>query len=77
MKTARSTTLLVALLSGVAVADPGRRDQRDSETPSLELLEFLAEFSEPADGRWLDPFDLERLPSDRGAQNDYRKGVPR
>jgi len=27
-------------------------------TPSLELLEFLGEFSD-ADGEWVDPFDLE------------------
>lgn len=76
MKTTR-VFLLFTLLSGVAVADPGSWGQDSSETPTLELLEFLAEFSEPADGRWLDPFDLERLPSDRDAQNDYRTGVPR
>ena len=32
--------------------------QRDEESPTLELLEFLGEW-ETSDGEWLDPTELE------------------
>ncbi len=72
-----STVLLLGLLSSPALAqeaaigktaDPSA--EVDTETPSMELLEFLGDW-ETADGEWIDPEEMEQIDlQDREQTND-------
>ena len=62
-----SAVLLLGLLSSPALAqetaigktaDPSA--EVDTETPSMELLEFLGDW-ETADGEWIDPEEMEQI----------------
>jgi hypothetical protein len=60
-----STVLLLGLLSSPALAqDPGQiresASNENTETPSLEFLEFLGDW-ETDDGEWIDPEELEQI----------------
>jgi hypothetical protein len=57
--------LLLGLLNSPALAqEPGKNvdlsGQKDTENPSLELLEFLGDW-ETDDGEWIDPEELEQI----------------
>ena len=57
------TVLLLGLLNSPALAqEPGqvRESIENSETPSLEFLEFLGDW-ETDDGEWIDPEELEQI----------------
>ena len=61
-----STLLLLGLLSSPAFAqepEQVRNSTEESEMPSLELLEFLADW-ETEDGEWIDPEELEQIALD-------------
>ena len=49
------------------------------EPPSIELLEYLAEFEPAEDGRLLDPLDMQRAPrdEDRVSAQDKPRSTPR
>jgi len=58
-----STVLLLGLLNAPALAqepEPIRENTEETETPSLELLEFLGDW-EMDDGEWIDPEELEQI----------------
>jgi hypothetical protein len=57
------TVLLLGLLNAPALAqepEPIRENTEETETPSLELLEFLGDW-EMDDGEWIDPEELEQI----------------
>jgi hypothetical protein len=58
-----STVLLLGLLNAPALAQEPkqvRENNEETETPSLELLEFLGDW-EMDDGEWIDPEELEQI----------------
>ena len=58
-----SAILLMGLLNTPALAqEPGQvgTSRENSETPSLEFLEFLGDW-ETDDGEWIDPEELEQI----------------
>ena len=61
----------VALMLAAAANASGPREET-ADMPSLELLEYLAEFERSDDGRLLDPLDLERESDDDAPQADAR-----
>jgi hypothetical protein len=57
------TVLLLGLLNAPALAQEPeqiRENNEETETPSLELLEFLGDW-EMDDGEWIDPEELEQI----------------
>jgi hypothetical protein len=66
----RGTLLLLLLFpawGGCAQADDGE----EQDMPSIELLEYLAEYAEDADGRLLDP--MERADETESRSYSYRE----
>ena len=51
--------LLICLLASALVGQTARADEDKEEPPSLELLEFMADWS--VDDQWLDPLELEKM----------------
>lgn len=52
----KSQRFLAVLLACVPSAGQASADEA-GQPPSLELLEYLAEFVDNGDGRWVDPLD--------------------
>ena len=71
----RSYLLVSLLLAGLLFIRPAQAEEtsqeRETEPPSAELLEFLADW-ETADGEWLDPMELVEETSE---DEPPRKGV--
>ena len=56
-----SAILLSGLLSSPTFAqEPEQTTSEESETPSLEFLEFLGDW-ETDDGEWIDPEELDQI----------------
>ncbi|HED17779.1 MAG TPA: hypothetical protein ENI64_13325 [Gammaproteobacteria bacterium] len=50
---------ITMILVSVTGARPGFAEQKDDDSPGLEMLEFLADW-ETADGQWIDPAILQQ-----------------
>lgn len=69
MKQRARTACCIAVLFGpTALAQAMEANDRTTvDAPTVELLEYLAEFEPLDDGRLLDPLDLRRPPADDNA----------
>lgn len=56
----RRLLVIAALLCPATTVSAGDAEPGSDDLPSIELLEYLAEFEALADGRLLDPLDLQR-----------------
>lgn len=68
-----SAILLSGLLSTPAFAqepEQTRKTSEESETPSLEFLEFLGDW-ETEDGEWIDPEELDQIALTDSEQKEY------
>lgn len=68
-----SAILLSGLLSSPAFAqepEQARKTSEESETPSLEFLEFLGDW-ETDDGEWIDPEELDKISLTDQEQEEY------
>lgn len=66
--------VVVLLYTGTALAAAPTDDE--GESPTLELLDYLAEFAVSADGRLIDPLDLPTPPPAQSSQIGGRIGQP-
>lgn len=68
------TVLLLGLLnSPVFAQEPGQPNEgsEETETPSLELLEFLGDW-ETEDGEWIDPEEMKQITlTDQEQEQEY------
>ena len=63
-----AASIVLSLLGSPAIADG-----EEENLPSMEFLEFLADWSDD-DGEWLDPVDLEKmnLPEQEHKEDDTK-----
>jgi hypothetical protein len=60
---------IAAVMMALLVTGPAWTGEGEDEEPSQALLEFLGSF-ETADGRWLDPTDLDAPDDDADEEGD-------
>jgi hypothetical protein len=68
-----SVILLLGLLSTPVFAqepEQTRKSAEESETPSMEFLEFLGDW-ETEDGEWIDPEELDQIALTDQEQEEY------